>query len=141
MVILEQYLTPSKTKITHLLYIALALCTHHYCLRLIQVKEQQTHCSPCGRSYPVSYLLHLRRQDGSNGLQVMVMFKKKKIKYEARLNYNPHVKLLHMHINLPSVWVYRSPQRKKYCRGPILAYWPRKLSAHEFVLKRKNKNK
>lgn len=46
-----------------------------------------------------------------------------------------------MHINLPSVWVYRSPQRKKYCRGPILAYWPRKLSAHEFVLKRKNKNK
>lgn len=40
-------------------------------------------------------------------------------------------------INLPSVWVYRSPQRNKYCRGPILAYWPRELSAHEFLLKRK----
>lgn len=33
--------------------------------------------------------------------------------------------------------MYRSPQRNKYCRGPILAYWPRWLSMHEFLLKRK----
>lgn len=45
-----------------------------------------------------------------------------------------------MAINLPSDWAYRSPQRNKYCRGPILAYWPRKLSAHEFLLQRKKKN-
>lgn len=32
---------------------------------------------------------------------------------------------MYANINLPSVWVYRSPQRNKYCRGPILAYWPR----------------
>lgn len=40
-------------------------------------------------------------------------------------------------VNLPPVRVYRSPQRKKYCRGPILAYWPRELPTHEFLLKRK----
>ena len=44
--------------------------------------------------------------------------------------------------NLPWVWVHRSPQRKKYCRGPILAYWPPcELSAHEFLLKRNKPKK
>lgn len=44
--------------------------------------------------------------------------------------------------NLPWVWVHRSPQRKKYCRGPILAYWPPcELSAHEFLLKRNKPTK
>lgn len=47
--------------------------------------------------------------------------------------------MLHYFINLPSVWVYRSPQRNKYCSGPILAYWPRKLPAHEFLFERKGK--
>lgn len=49
------------------------------------------------------------------------------------------LQMLHYLINLPSVWVYRSPQRNKYCRGPILAYWPRKLPAHEFLFERKGK--
>lgn len=62
----------------------------------------------------------------------------KKAKHEAALP--SHIFFLNVFINLPSVWVYRSPQRKKYCRGPILAYWPRELSAHEFLLKRKKTN-
>lgn len=49
--------------------------------------------------------------------------------------------MLHYFINLPSVWAYRSPQRNKYCRGPILAYWPRKLPAHEFLFERKGKGR
>lgn len=50
-----------------------------------------------------------------------------------------NIQTLHYFINLPSVWVYRSPQRNKYCRGPILAYWPRMLPAQEFLFKRKEK--
>lgn len=50
------------------------------------------------------------------------------------------LQMLHYFINLPSVLAYRSPKRNKYCRGPILAYWPRKLPAHEFLLSGKEKD-
>lgn len=45
-----------------------------------------------------------------------------------------------MWLNLPSLGVYRSPQRNRYCRGPILAYWPRKLSMQEFLPKQFNQS-
>lgn len=144
--ILEKHLTP-KTKITH--YTSHCLCALIIFIIIIILDEFQKKnnkptvhhvgdhtqflicCTYAGKTVS---RMRFRLWSCLNIIKII-------IKCEARLNYNYHVKLLNMYINLPSVWVCRSPQRKKYCRGPILAYWPRKLSAHEFVLKRKKNKK